>query len=273
VFVFLSKILDLAFSPLSWALLFVFASVLLRRRARWSIGLAFAGIALLYIPSTEPVANALAHYAEASAVQSYRPDVTYDAVILLGGSLVEASTRRAGQPEFDASAERFFRAYELLRQGKVKNIVISAGTIDPRPPELLEPNVLGRQLEAWGISKDRIFRETRSRNTHENATFTHTIVHDQGWRSVLIITSAFHMKRSLGCFRAEGMTPDTLPVDFKGEEKSIGNIFSLVESQVVLASMLQQADFSLVPGQQIRPIAQITLRPSGPVMVQLRWRS
>src|SRR5206468_4076518 len=52
-----------------------------------------------------------------------------------------------------------------------------------------------------------------ARNTHENAVNVKKIADERGWKSVLMITSAFHMRRALECFNAEGLSVDTLVVD------------------------------------------------------------
>ncbi len=52
----------------------------------------------------------------------------------------------------------------------------------------------------------------------------------------------------------------------------IGNIFSLVEAQVVLAMFLQHFEFELAPACEVMPKASMTLRPGGPVDVRIRWR-
>lgn len=57
-----------------------------------------------------------------------------------------------------------------------------------------------------------------------------------------------------------------------GPRMCIGNVFSLVESQIVLAMLLQRADFELIPGPEAQPDAQITLRPTEEVNVRFRWR-
>jgi cytochrome P450 len=57
-----------------------------------------------------------------------------------------------------------------------------------------------------------------------------------------------------------------------GPRMCIGSIFALVEAQVILAMLLQRADFQLAPGPIPEPSAQITLRPQGPVNLQLTWR-
>jgi cytochrome P450 len=57
-----------------------------------------------------------------------------------------------------------------------------------------------------------------------------------------------------------------------GSRICIGNIFSLVEAQIVLAMLVQQVDFELALSGPVKPVAHATLRPSGPVDVRIRWR-
>lgn len=215
MFLFLSKLLDIFLAPLSWALLFLVAGALLRRRARAARLLSVLGLAVLYAFSTEAVSSALMRATEAGAVSTFRPDVTYDAVIVLGGGLDPAATERSGRPEYNAAPERVLRGFELLREGRAKQVLISGGSLDPRPQAVVEANVLSKQLQAWGIPAERIVTEGKSRNTRENAVESQRIIRAQGWKTLLLVTSAAHMPRAAGCFAAVGLRPDTLPVDVR----------------------------------------------------------
>jgi cytochrome P450 len=57
-----------------------------------------------------------------------------------------------------------------------------------------------------------------------------------------------------------------------GQRVCIGNNFSLYESQLIIAMLVQRCDFKLVPGQHIEPQMIATVRPSAPVMVDITWR-
>jgi uncharacterized SAM-binding protein YcdF (DUF218 family) len=216
LFLALSKVLDLAVAPLSWALLLLGAAVLLRgrRRAPWLLSGAAAAVLLLF--SADPVARALARRLEASAPRTFRPDVVYDAAIVLGGVLDPART--PGRAELDAGADRPVAAFELWREGRVRHVLLSGGLLRPRPGEPSEAERLGELLQAWGVPADAIVLETRSRNTRENAVESARIVRERGFRVLLVVTSAWHMERALGCFRAVGLEPDALPVDLRGGE-------------------------------------------------------
>lgn len=57
-----------------------------------------------------------------------------------------------------------------------------------------------------------------------------------------------------------------------GPRMCIGNVFSLTEAQLILAMLLQQVDFQLSPGPPVAAVAEVTLRPKGPVNVDFHWR-
>jgi uncharacterized SAM-binding protein YcdF (DUF218 family) len=218
VFLFLSKVLDLLLAPLTWGLLLVGLGLVLRRRARLSLGLQVLGLLVLYAFSTEPVANALQRWVEAGAVSTYRPDEVYDAVIVLGGLVDADATERSGLPEYTPAVERLLRGYELVREGRAERMFLVGGTLDPRPGALVEADILARQLRMWGVEPERIVTERRSRNTRENALEAERIIREKGWEKLLLVTSAAHLPRALGTFEAVGLKPDTLAVDVRARE-------------------------------------------------------
>ncbi|WP_224364626.1 YdcF family protein [Hyalangium versicolor] len=215
MFLALSKILDLFLGPLTWAVLFIVAGLVLRRRARLSIGLQVFGLAVLYIFSIEPTAGMLLRWTERGVKETYRDDVVYDAVIVLGGGLDPDATETSGRPEYNGAGDRIMRGFELLKEGHARYALISGGSLDPRPEAVVEAGVLSKQLQQWGIEPGRIFTEGKSRNTRENALGSEKIIREQGWKSLLLVTSAAHMPRAYGCFAALGIRPDTFLADVR----------------------------------------------------------
>ncbi len=215
MFLLLSKILDLLLGPLTWAVLFILAGMALRRRVRLALGLQALGLGVLYLFSIEPVAGALMRQAESGVKATYQPDLVYDAVIVLGGGLDPDATESSGRPEYNAAGDRIIRGYELLREGHARNVLISGGSLDPRKEAVIEAEVLSRQLQEWGIEPGRIFTEGKSRNTRENALESQPIIQQQGWKTLLLVTSAAHLPRAYGCFAAVGLRPDTFIADVR----------------------------------------------------------
>jgi uncharacterized SAM-binding protein YcdF (DUF218 family) len=216
VFLALSKLLDLAVAPLTWALAMLVLAIAARRRPRVSAALTLAANAVLFVFSSEPVASRILRLAERSAVRSDQPGVTYEAVIVLGGAIDPAPTRALHALELTGAAERLTVGFEVFRSGHARNVLLSGGVVWPVPGDLPESEWEARKLVEWGVPADRIVAEPRSRNTRENAVEVARIVRERGWGRLLLVTSAAHMPRALGCFRRAGLTPDALPVDYRG---------------------------------------------------------
>jgi uncharacterized SAM-binding protein YcdF (DUF218 family) len=133
MFVFLSKVLDLLLSPLTWGLLlWAVGSVPRWGRTRGARGVRWGGWLVLYLFSTEPVANGLQRWVEADAVTTRRPDTVYDAVIVLGGLVDADATERSGLPEYTLAVERVLRGYELVRAGRAREVLLSGGPRNTR---------------------------------------------------------------------------------------------------------------------------------------------
>lgn len=72
-----------------------------------------------------------------------------------------------------------------------------------------------RFFEAFGIPRERLIAETTSRNTDENAQNSRELLASEGLGPCLLITSAFHMPRSVGLFRKAGIDVTPWPVDYR----------------------------------------------------------
>ena len=213
MFLTLSKILDVAVEPLAWALALLMLAALLRRRGWTPWVLAAIGVVQLAVFSMPRVANAVQRAAEAGAATTYRPEVVYDGVIVLSGMVNLEATREHGELDLTSTADRVVRAFELWRTGHARMIVLTGG---PMPGGDSESDELRAALLRWGVPPDAILVDPASRNTRENAIETARLAATRNLRSLLLITSAAHAPRALGCFRAVGLTPEVLPVDRRG---------------------------------------------------------
>ena len=217
MFFFLSKTLDLAFSPLTWAMALVIAGLVIAGRApawKWLWrGCLTLAVGVLYLFSIQPVSNALVRHLEAGARSTMKEGVVYDGVVLLGG-IVDVLVSKPDRPRaYGENSERLLATYDLLRTGLAKEVLVSSGD---EGPFAREAHVLRQQLIDWGIAPERAVIDDQSRNTRENAVESARVARERGWKSILVVTSAFHMERALGCFRAVGLEVDALPVDQRG---------------------------------------------------------
>jgi len=228
VFFLLSKVLDIFLCPYTWGVLLLAAAIPLRtdrrparrrRVARRRRLFGLAGLSVLVVSGASPLSSAIMWRLEHTTEPTYRADVTYDAVVLLGGLVDEEATAETGMPSYNDSVERMIVSHRLLQEGKARFVIVSAAT-NPRFPEAGEAAVIARQLEAWGIAPDRILVEDKALNTRENALYARDLARTRGLSHVVIITSAFHMARAAACFAAVGMPVDTLAVDYRAHRQS-----------------------------------------------------
>jgi len=236
LFFFLSKLLDLLLGPLTWVLVLgALAVPWTRRRARrWkrARGFAIASLAIAFSFSLEPVSTGIQYSMAHDTPSTYRADVTYDAIILLGGLTDEDVTRETGQPAYNDNVERVVMTHRLLREGKARFVVPSGG--------MREAILMGEQLRDWGVEADRIVLEDQARNTRENAVFSAAIAKKRGWKKVLVVTSAFHMKRSAECFNAVDLDFDTYAVDYRATKRPHTWLQPRAHSFAVSSSMLRE---------------------------------
>ena len=92
---------------------------------------------------------------------------------------------------------------------------------------------MATELEGWGIDPSRLALDERSTNTHENAVGSTRIAREHGWTKNLLVTSAAHMQRALGCFEREGLAVDTLAVDFGSYDPDLNQIGWIPRAQAL----------------------------------------
>lgn len=91
-------------------------------------------------------------------------------------------------------------AIELFRQGAAPVIVVSGGIDDP--PYAVSATKLVGQLIEKGVAPDRLWVENKSQHTRDSAERVVQMMVDEGWHRVLLVTSPYHVPRSLLSFIA-----------------------------------------------------------------------
>lgn len=214
MFFVLSKTLDVVLDPWWWGVVPMLVGLVLSWRGRRRAGVLLGAIGplVLTVVSLPPVSNRLWSTLEDDAVETMRRDVVYDVVVLLGGT-VSGAGATAETVAWNDNIERLLVTFELLRSGRAANVIVSGGALLDGLPT--EADYLARQLEAWGIDRARIVVEPRARNTYENALFSKRLIEERGFKRIVATTSAFHVARAQGCFRAVELDVDWLPADYR----------------------------------------------------------
>jgi uncharacterized SAM-binding protein YcdF (DUF218 family) len=216
MFFALSKLLDLAVDPFWWSAVPLAAGVFLlvrgSQRRRLALVLVALGLSTLLLGCLPSVSNRLWASLESGVAPTMSPGVTYDAVVLLGGVVSPQGSLR-DDPAWNDNIERLLEVRQVLISGRAKVAIVSGGKLGG--DLLTEADYLARGLERLGVPKEQVLIEAKANNTRENATESKRLLEQLGARRVLLVTSAFHMPRALGCFRAVGLEVDTLPVDYR----------------------------------------------------------
>lgn len=137
-----------------------------------------------------------------------------DGIVILGGALDPVATRVRGAPALNDSAERVTAIATLARAYPNARIVYSGGDASLRANAGPETDALYPLLDSFGVSRDRVLLESRSRNTAENAIFSKELAQPKAGERWLVVTSAFHMPRAIGCFRRVDFPVEAYPVDW-----------------------------------------------------------
>lgn len=142
-----------------------------------------------------------------------------DAIVVLGGAL-DLDNSSPGQAEYNPAADRLIYGVRLARRYPRAVLVFSGGTASLFDKVHTEAPLLRDEAIALGTPPQRILIEDRSRNTRENAVESKRVLAPTKSTSVVLVTSAFHMKRALACFRKAGLPATPYAVDFRGHRSA-----------------------------------------------------
>ena len=219
-----SKLVWAAAQPLAViALLLAGGSVLLWTRwRRTGRALAGLGTCALLLVALLPLGDWIARPLE-ERFPPYRDDgAPVDGIIVLGGGSDVAVTEARQRLELNAAGDRLTALTALARRYPGAKLLFSGGSGDIFRQDLREADRVAAFLQEQGIDPARLTVENRSRNTWENALFSARAISGGAGQRWLLVTSAIHMPRSVGCFRQAGMAVIPYPVDYRTMVGSAG---------------------------------------------------
>jgi len=185
---------------------------------RWRLcgrGVIVAGVALLVICGFSPLGNLvflpLTERFPAWSETAREPT----GIIVLGGAIYPDLSEARKMPELNGAAERMTAAVELARRYPHAKFVFTGGNASLFDRRLSEATYAGKFFESLGMPKERIILEDQSRTTYENARLSKELLKPKPGEYWLLVTSAYHMPRSIGSFRAVGFDVHAYPVDWR----------------------------------------------------------
>lgn len=204
-----------------FVLVLVLSVVLLWTRwRRLGQGLLVVLAVFALVVSVLPVGVWLAQPLEDRFPQPTRLPERVDGIVVLGGAGQPSISRARGQPALNARAERLIAAASLARSFPQARLVFTGGSGRPfrQDKEDKEAQVARVVFEQLGLGPDidsgRLLFEEESRNTFENVIYARRLAKPQPGEVWILVTSAIHMPRAMGCFRRAGWPVVAYPVDY-----------------------------------------------------------
>lgn len=202
--------------------LFIWAILLLRKKQTGIGILMLIFAASVYTACLGPLADKLMLPLENSFAQLNIKDLSpHDVYVVLGGGIHDNSPdlEGTGSPTGD-SLQRLVYAFRLYRIQPLPVIVSSGKGFKCEKPEA---PVMKRYLVQMGIPEQEIHMEATSRNTYENALDVKKLCETLACKNIVLITSAYHMRRAVYAFRHAGLTNILpAPTDYKVNRRCYG---------------------------------------------------
>ena len=165
---------------------------------------------LMWLLSITPISNLMLMGLDSNLHFSDNPEG--DVIILLGGGVYDNAPDLSGiGVPYQSVQAGIITAVKLQKKLNVP-IIASGGKVFEY--KKAEAPITKRFLVDLGISKDQIILEENSRDTFENAEYTKKVCENLGFKSPILITSAYHMKRSVLSFRKAKMEVVPFPAIF-----------------------------------------------------------
>ncbi|HXH99914.1 MAG TPA: YdcF family protein [Sphingobacteriaceae bacterium] len=212
MFFILSKTIYYVLMPQVWILLLLLYGIFTKDKKRRKKCLV-ATLVMFIIFSNSFLINEGLLWWEEKPVPIASLSESQTAIVLTGVANSQKSSN--DRVYFGKVADRVLHTVQLYKAGKVNKILISGGSGSLTGSHISEADQLKKVFLYCGVLETDILLENKSRNTYESAQECKKLVYRLAIKQdILLITSAFHMKRSQGCFSKAGLRAEAFPVDY-----------------------------------------------------------
>jgi uncharacterized SAM-binding protein YcdF (DUF218 family) len=214
-----------------WLVLVVLTGWQLRRK-QWRVAAAIGAVALLMnLIGSGIVGGPLLKGLERPYAGTGLTNVpSADAVVMLGGAHRPSPPDTFGL-DLTPAADRIVTALELMRLGKGQALVLGGNGYGHKGEIRADSQLLKDWFAAWKIPAAPVLDLGMNSNTREEALKVASLMKDKGWKRIILVTSAFHMRRAEATFRKVGIEVIPVGCDFqsyRGEAEDQGLSFAVV---------------------------------------------
>lgn len=226
IFFYLSKILWIFVIPGNFFILLLFISTILLWTRYAKIGkviltsIAFTAILISFIP----IGNILLYPLENKfKINPILPE-RIDGIIVLSGAVSAKSTALLNQVQVNEQVERELFFMKLGYKYPNAKLVYTGGSSSLTHQQFKGANAGKKLLESQKFDITRVIFECNSRNTYESAVNVKKLIKPKDDENWILITTAWHMPRSVGVFEKVGFNVIAYPVDFRTSKDTLYNI-------------------------------------------------
>lgn len=242
---FLSKFLPLFLYPAGMITLLLVLTLLLWKKRRLAKTLLALALIVLLVGGNKYVAQSMAYSIE-SMYPPLPAGATADVIVLLGGGTEPNSPPRS-TVELNSAGDRVTYTYKLYRDDAAPLLLLSGGSIDFLSDSSATPaeNMAGL-LTMLGVPESALILQNQSENTEQDALFSCRIIKERGFEEVILVTSAWHMPRSVALFEAQGCRVIPAPADYSITESSWQSLLNPSPEEFLINLVPQHSNLSTV---------------------------
>jgi uncharacterized SAM-binding protein YcdF (DUF218 family) len=182
-------------------------------RRQWKCALSLAvPVLLLYLVGSTPLPAGLVSAEERVYAEEF-PKTRVDAVVVLGRGFYESQYDIRGVA-LSAAGSRVFTGMEMARRGLTTNLVLG-GSVPVENQVIPTSAKVQRWMEPLGVPGIMLTNLGTCRDTHDEALAIKQLQAAHGWKTVVLVTSALHMRRSVALFAKQGIQVTPVACDFR----------------------------------------------------------
>ncbi len=204
------------FAPIGfvWICLVVLTAALWWKKQRgFAAATGFLAVFMIVIGSTPVPGRLLGALERPYAGVTLEALPQADAIVLLGGG-ASPSRYEAQAVHLTIAGDRLVMAHALFQLHKAPVLALGGNSNKLDHVIRFESEIVRDLLVTWGIPRDAMIPLGANGDTHDEALKVRALATERGWRRILLVTSANHMRRASATFRAQGLEVIPVPSNF-----------------------------------------------------------
>lgn len=209
MFFILSKILYFIVNPATWIIALLFLAIIFKRK-NIKTALLICAALMYFVFTNNAIVNSALKMWEVPSLPADSIKLKYKYAVVLGGMAWKDTA--SGKLIIERSVDRILLAIQLYHAKKIDKILITGGSASIINQNMKEAPWIKEFCTVMGVDSADINIESDSKNTYENAIYSRKFIGITS-EKILLITSAFHMRRSASIFKKAGYNFDYLATD------------------------------------------------------------